>query len=190
MSQQKLLVQVGKALDRLGIAWVTTGSIVSSIQGEPRATHDVDLVVQFAARQQKEFCNQFQSPEFYLSEAAISQAIQTQGMFNLLHISSGDKVDFWLLKDSDFDRSRFARRRTFEIEPGSCIWITSPEDTIIQKLYWAQESGGSEKQFNDALRVYEMQFQNLDQAYMTTWTQQVAVVEEWQRLQEVAKPLK
>lgn len=190
MSQQELLIQVGKVLDRLGIAWVTTGSIVSSIQGEPRATHDVDLVVQFEASQQKLFSTEFQSPEYYLSEAAISQAIRTQGMFNLLHISSGDKVDFWLLKNSDFDRSRFARRIPFEVEPGSSIWITKPEDTILQKLRWAQESGGSERQFNDALRVYEMQFQNLDQTYIEGWVKKLDIAEVWQRLTEIAKPLR
>ena len=189
MSQQELLIQVAKVLDQLGIAWVATGSIVSSIQGEPRSTHDVDLVVQFDASQQKQFCSEFQSPEFYLSDAAIAQAIRTQGMFNLLHISSGDKVDFWLLKNSEFDQARFARRMMFEVEPGSSIWITTPEDTIIQKLLWAKESGGSERQFIDALRVYEMQFSKLDQGYLTTWINRVDVANEWQRLQEIAKPL-
>jgi len=189
MSQQELLIRVGKVLDRLGIPWVATGSIVSSIQGEPRSTHDVDLVVQFAATQTKSFCREFPSPEFFVSENAISQAIRTQGMFNLLHLASGDKVDFWLLQNTEYDRSRLSRRIKFEIEPGNSIWITTPEDTIIQKLYWAKESGGSERQFNDALRVYEMQFRALDRAYLAIWTDRLDVAEEWQRLQRSAQPL-
>jgi len=36
------------------------------------------------------------------------------------------------------------------------IWVSSPEDTILAKLRWANLSGGSEKQFIDALRVYEV----------------------------------
>jgi hypothetical protein len=37
------------------------------------------------------------------------------------------------------------------------------------KLKWAKLSGGSEKQFTDALRVYEIQYVNLDLSYMETW---------------------
>jgi hypothetical protein len=45
----------------------------------------------------------------------------------------------------------------------SCsIWVSSPEDTILAKLRWADISGGSEKQFTDALRVFEVQQGNVD----------------------------
>jgi len=43
MSQQELLAKVVGTLDGAGIDYMTTGSIVSSLQGEPRATHDVDM---------------------------------------------------------------------------------------------------------------------------------------------------
>ena len=45
MSQQELLTKVVQALDAAGIEYMVTGSVVSSLQGEPRATHDIDLVV-------------------------------------------------------------------------------------------------------------------------------------------------
>jgi tRNA/tmRNA/rRNA uracil-C5-methylase (TrmA/RlmC/RlmD family) len=38
MSQQKLLKKVVQALDQAGIPYMLTGSIVSSLQGEPRST--------------------------------------------------------------------------------------------------------------------------------------------------------
>ena len=49
MSQQELLTRVLATLDGAGIDYMVTGSVVSSLQGEPRATHDVDLVVALAA---------------------------------------------------------------------------------------------------------------------------------------------
>ena len=47
--------------------------------------------------------------------------------------------------------------------------ISTPEDTILMKLRWANPSGGSEKQFRDAQRVYESQYQNLDLKYKEAW---------------------
>ena len=53
-----------------------------------------------------------------------------------------------MLSDEPFDQSRFARRYAEEFE-GQRIHVSSPEDTILMKLRWAELSGGSEKQFGD-----------------------------------------
>ena len=45
MSQQELLKKVIQTLDDAGIQYLVTGSVASSLQGEPRSTHDIDLVV-------------------------------------------------------------------------------------------------------------------------------------------------
>ncbi len=45
MSQQELLRKVIQALDQVGIQYMITGSLASSLQGEPRSTHDIDMVI-------------------------------------------------------------------------------------------------------------------------------------------------
>jgi hypothetical protein len=45
MSQQELLTRVIQVLDDLKIAYMVTGSVCSSIQGERRSSHNVDFVV-------------------------------------------------------------------------------------------------------------------------------------------------
>ena len=45
MSQQELLRRVIQVLDSAGIEYMVTGSIASSLQGEPRSTHDINIVV-------------------------------------------------------------------------------------------------------------------------------------------------
>lgn len=42
-SQLEVALQVGRALDAAGCAWMIGGSIATSAYGEPRATNDVDL---------------------------------------------------------------------------------------------------------------------------------------------------
>ena len=67
------------------------------------------------------------------------------------------------------------------------ITVSSPEDTILAKLRWAKLSGGSEKQFTDALRVYEVQFRSLDMEYLHSWAKKLDVESMLQKLQEEAE---
>ena len=57
------------------------------------------------------------------------------------------------------------------------------------KLRWAKLSGGSEKQFTDALRVYEIQYAKLDHDYLEAWSQTLGINEYWNRLKEEAQPI-
>lgn len=166
-----------------------TGSIASSMQGQPRSTHDIDLVVALEADQADVLIRDFPPPDFYLSMEGIQAAIRSRTMFNLLDVHGGDKVDFWLLTSDDFDRSRFARRRRqFADVIGLDVNVSSPEDTILAKLRWAELSGGSERQFNDALHVYEVQYSTLDLDYLNGWAVLLGIEPLLSRLQREAEP--
>lgn len=186
MSQPELLKQVITTLEEIGIGYMITGSIVSSLQGEPRSTHDIDCVITLEKPAVDKFVKAFAKSEFYLDHGAIIDAIEHRGSFNLIDTKEGDKVDFWLLTNDEFDMSRFSRRYTENVM-GIKMYVSSPEDTILMKLKWALLSGGSEKQFIDALRVYEVQFENLDREYMESWMKKLELQSLWQRLTEEAK---
>jgi hypothetical protein len=188
MSQPELLAKVVAVLDAAGIEYMVTGSIVSSSQGHPRSTHDVDVIVKIYACSLPALTHAFPSPEYYLDEVAAREAISRKDMFNLLEINSGDKVDFWILKDEDYDRLRFSRRTPWQLA-GVQAYASRPEDTIVQKLRWAELSGGSEKQFNDAKAVYELQFRDLDIPYIEKWTRELGLADLWERLLREARPL-
>jgi hypothetical protein len=165
---------------------MVTGSIASSLYGEPRLTHDIDIVVALAPDSIDVFLRAFQAPAFYLSCESILGAIGNQSMFNLLDVLGGDKVDFWILTTEPFDCSRFSRRRRQTVE-ATQIDVSTPEDTILAKLRWSELSGGSEKQFQDALRVYEVQYAALDIAYINHWAGHLNVEPLWRRLQTDAE---
>lgn len=170
-------------LEQLGIEYMVTGSYASSTHGSPRMTHDVDLVVAFDARHIPAFLEAFPPPEFYLSDEAMRDAVRSGRMFNVMEMSRGDKIDFWMLTDEPFDRSRFARRRE-ETPLGLPVQMSSPEDTILAKLRWAKLSGGSEKQTTDVRLILEAQRAALDYAYLDQWAQELGVSEAWQRMVE------
>ena len=170
MSQQALLTRIVEALDGDGIPYMLTGSLASSLQGEPRASHDIDLVIDIAVGDVARVTRALSAPGVYLDERAITDAARRRTMFNLIDSSSGDKADFWLLTDNPFDRERFARRLRVEAL-GLELSVSTPEDTILMKLRWSTQAGGSEKQFNDALGVYEFQGDVLDSAYLDRWAE-------------------
>lgn len=187
MSQQELLTAVITTLHDLGIEFMLTGSHASSLQGESRATHDIDLVADLAADHVPLLMQAFSADRYYVSEPAIRDAILTKRMFNLLETTTGEKVDFWILTDSGFDQSRFNRRQTIDLGELT-VDVSTPEDTILMKLLWCKQTGGSEKHFNDVLRVYELQADLLNIEYMQNWLAKLEVTDLWQRVVDEAEP--
>ena len=188
MSQQALLARVVAALDEARIAYMVTGSLASSMQGEPRATHDIDLVVEVTGDDVTRLAKLLDDPDLFLDAEAAADAVSRSTLFNLIETATGDKVDFWPLTAEPFDRSRFARRRRVGTL-GLSLAVSAPEDTILMKLRWAREAGGSEKQFTDALRVYELQAPRLDLAYLGEWARRLGVDDLLAKLEGQAEPL-
>ncbi len=186
MSQQELLKKVIQELDRAGIQYMLTGSAVSSLQGEPRSTHDIDIVIAIEKSKAHELVEAFPPPDFYLEEESLLDAINRRSMVNLIELKDGDKVDFWILTNEPFDQSRFSRKYS-EKFMGIGMQVSSPEDTILAKLRWARLSGGSEKHSTDALRVYEVQYGKLDMAYLEQWVKKLYVESLWKRLIDEAE---
>ena len=188
MLQPELLNYLTSTLKENQIEYMITGSVVSSLQGEPRATHDIDVVVHIRPSAVAALIRAFPSSRYYLDEESIREAIRRKSMFNLLDTEAGDKVDFWIVTDEPFDISRF-KRKIEENVFGFTMHVSSPEDTILAKLRWAKLSGGSEKQFTDALRVYEVQYAQLDHDYLTHWVASLDLAELWERILHEANPL-
>jgi hypothetical protein len=189
MLQPKLLNRLLTLLNENHIDYMVTGSIVSSLQGEPRSTHDVDIVVNIKISTIPELISAFPPPQYYLDANSIKEAIVYKSMFNLLDTTEGDKIDCWILTDEPFDLSRFERKYEENVF-GFQMKISMPEDTILAKLKWAKLSGGSEKQFTDSLRVYEVQYGNLDFNYLDNWAKRLQVNELWNMLKKEANPIK
>ena len=69
MSQQALLRRIVEALDGAGIPYMLTGSLASSLQGEPRTTHDIDLVIDITPGDVARVLHALSAPDVYLDEA-------------------------------------------------------------------------------------------------------------------------
>ena len=71
-----------------------TGSVASNLQGEPRSTHDIDIVIAIQKSVAKKLVEAFPPPDFHLDEDSILNAINMENMFNLIE-HFGISKKFW-----------------------------------------------------------------------------------------------
>ena len=188
MSQFKLLEEIVKKLTEKNIPYMLTGSLVSSLQGIPRSTHDIDIIISIKNIDTDKLIEAFPKKNYYLDKKAIEEAISRKSLFNVLSLDEGDKIDFWILTSSEYDKSRFLRKQKIKFNNFE-IFVSTPEDTILEKLYWSKLSGGSKKHFNDAVNVFEIQYGSLDMDYIGFWAQKLNIESLFEELKIEANTL-
>lgn len=189
MEPVELLNRLGQSLDQIGVPYLVTGSTASIVYGEPRFTNDIDVVVQLTVAEIPAFCAAFPSPEFYCPSEAVARAVRSRFQFNVLHPESGLKIDVIIATDSDFDRSRFARRRRLPVGLDSEATFAAPEDVMLRKLEYFRE-GGSEKHLRDIVGMLKVQGQDIDQTYLTEWIARLGLTAEWALVEDRRKELR
>jgi hypothetical protein len=164
----EVTLRVIRTLEGLGVRYVVGGSIASSIYGIPRATQDVDVVADVKEEHIADFVAALRK-DFYLDESAIRDAVHRRSTFNVIHLHTMFKVDVFVAKDDRATTQELARSRPYvppEI-PDARIALASPEDVIVQKLYWYRLGDHvSERQWTDAMQVLKIRGNLLDQSYM------------------------
>jgi hypothetical protein len=183
VSQQAFLKKVISALDDAGIPYMVCGSLGSSFHGEPRATMDVDVVIDPAPDQLGRFLDRL-GTDFYASRPAAEEAVANRSMFNVIDNETGWKADLIIRKKRPFSETEFARRSSVDVE-GLALTMATPEDVILSKLEWSARAE-SERQYRDALGVARTQGGRLDRAYLEKWASALGVARLLARLFEDA----
>src|SRR4030042_1751245 len=112
----------------------------------------------------------------------MKDAIRNQVQFNIIHPSSGLKVDVIIRKDTEFDRSRFSRVRRIQPAESYQANFASPEGVIIKKMEYYKE-GGSEKHLRDITGILKVSGEDIDRAYIDRWAQRLDLIEIWDAVQ-------
>ncbi|PIU03431.1 hypothetical protein COT44_03235 [Candidatus Shapirobacteria bacterium CG08_land_8_20_14_0_20_39_18] len=175
--QAELFIEITSFFNKAKIPYMITGAWSAIFYGRPRASHDIDFVVELYNQDTWRVLEALKElPEdFSVQEEDIREAIKIKSVFNIIHLPTLLKIDIWLLKDEEFDRSRFKRRKQVKIL-GQLMWMVSAEDTILQKLRWYQ-MGKIEKHLVDAAFVYQIQQKNLDKKYLVSWAEKLKVLD-------------
>lgn len=182
---KELLKAISSFLETHKIPYMITGAWSAIYYGRPRASHDIDFVVELSPKNLEKTLQIFNSlsGDFMVQPDSIQEAIEQKGMFNIIHLPTMLKLDFWLLTDDQFDKARFQRKRQVQVLEQD-MEMASAEDTILQKLRWYSQ-GKIEKHLIDAAFVYQIQEKNLDRKYLKLWVKKLGLEEYYQQLDKI-----
>jgi len=184
--EPELVLIFGEPLDRLGLTYMVTGSVASTAYGEPRLTHDVDVVVALTAEEAGKLGTAFPPESFYCPpvEVLVVEARRDRrGHFNLIHHSTGWKADVYLAGQDPLHAWALARRSRLELGPGRSFWLAPPEYVIVRKLEYYRE-GGSEKHLRDIRGMLAVSGDILERQSMEELIRQGGLTEAWRKAQE------
>src|SRR5215471_8379868 len=179
MTEQELLVDCLRRLNRVEITYYLTGSMASNYWGIPRTTHDLAFVIQLPPSATGKLVSAF-SPDFFIDEVSVRAAYQPPHQFNAIDTRSALKVDFWLPKPEPFDREMLLRRVSIVLF-GEPSWIATAEDVILHKLICNRLSS-SDRQMGDAAGVVAVQADALDKEYLRRWADELRLSEQLEKL--------
>jgi hypothetical protein len=186
LNEMQILALVGRRLEDSKIPYYVGGGIASIIHGEERLTKDADIVIRILPVQIQKFVKAFET-DFVVSADAVRDSLTRRYAFNIIHLDTAFKIDFYPVTDEDeMEIAAFARRQRRDIGVGE-IWIASPEDVILAKLRWFRKGGEvSEKQWRDVLGVLKVQGENLDFVYLEQQARRFGLADLLQRSREEA----
>jgi len=170
-------------LESAQISYIITGSIASIFYGEPRLTHDVDIVVHLSQKDIARFAELFPLEQFYCPpEEVIQIEVRRRpfGHFNLIHHETGFKADIYPDAGDELHQWAFKRRKRVELGKDLAIWLAPPEYVIIRKLEYFRE-GGSQKHLDDIAKMLPQVNDDLDKAFLESQIYMRGLTQGWEQ---------
>jgi len=168
-------------LNRLNVPYMITGSVAGIMYGEPRLTHDIDLVIELQSADVDNFCNAFPPDEFYCPPPEIIRveiARAQRGHFNLLHHETGFKADIYAFGREDLHRWALQNRTKILVD-GEPFWLAPAEYVIVRKLEYYRE-GGSDKHLRDIAAIVSVSSDQIDHSGLEEKIKTRMLTAEWQ----------
>ncbi len=185
MPEANLFLLFTRRLNTLGVRYMVSGSVAVIIYGEPRLTHDVDLIAVLDREQIARLPEVFPPAEFDCPPPevmAVEAAREQRGHFNIIHHETGFKADVYLSGRDPLHAWGLARARRLEVE-GEPLVVAPPEYVIVRKLEYYRE-GGSEKHLRDIRSMLTTSPELINHAELEQQIAARGVQEVWKRVQE------
>lgn len=87
---------------------------------------------------------------------------------------------FFILKQRPLNQSEFQRRQKLVVQenPARTLYLSTPEDAILQKIIWYKMTNQSDKQWRDILGIMKLQGTKLDRIYLDKWATELNLLPE------------
>ncbi len=184
MLQAELITVFIDPLNRVALPYMITGAVAAIYYGEPRLTHDIDIVVQITASDVELFCTCFSVDGYYCPPPDIIQIeIKRKSFahFNLIHHDSGLKADCYPAGHDELHRWGLEHRKKVVIDTKRTFWLAPAEYVIIRKLQYFRE-GGSEKHIEDIAHMLRVSSKQVDFTFLEKYITLYRLDEEWKKI--------
>lgn len=182
MPEPDLIELFVQPLTLAGVRYLVSGSVAAMLYGEPRVTLDIDLVVFLRPTEFSRLADLYPTPAFYVPPPeviAVEAARERRGHFNIIHIESGLKADFYTANRDELHVWAFREAKHYTI--GSMmVTLAPPEYVIVRKLEYFRE-GGSEKHVRDIRGMLAVSGEQVDHAVLSDWIVRRGLEAAWQK---------
>lgn len=176
------------ALKAAKVEYLIGGAIAEWAWGEPRATQDLDIVINLSIKAVGRFSKELQKRDMLVPADIILDAQMEDRAdipLNAIHMHSGLKADLYLMRDGDELReSAFQRRLLVDYGPPiGEVYVHSPEDLILYKLMYLGLSG-QPKHARDIGAILKAKKDQLDYGYIDGWVDRLGLNSLWTALKD------
>lgn len=185
MPEADLIEIFVEPLKQLRVRYLISGSVAAMLYGEPRVTHDIDLILHLQPDQVAKLPSAFPPPDFYLPPAEVilvESARERRGHFNVIHSPTGLKADCYLASRDDLHVWAFQHPVKYALSEGT-LSVAPPEYVVLRKLEYYRE-GGSEKHLRDIRSMLTVSSETLDRSVIEHWVAKRRLEAEWNKVQE------
>jgi hypothetical protein len=176
------------ALKAAKVEYLIGGAIAEWAWGEPRATQDLDIVINLPIKAVGRFSKELEKRDMLVPADIILDALMEDRAdipLNAIHIHSGLKADLYLMRDGDeLRQSAFQRRLLVDYGPPiGEVYVHSPEDLILYKLMYLGLSG-QPKHARDIGAILKAKKDQLDYGYIDGWVDRLGLNSLWMALKD------
>jgi hypothetical protein len=175
-----------RPLHQAGVRYMVSGSLASVHYGEPRLTLDVDLVVHITDAEAAAFAALFPVAEYYvppMDVVAVEVNRPTRGHFNVIHLATGQKADFYPSRQHSCWDWAWQGRRLERVGDAE-IYFAPPEYVILWKLEFFREGGG-EKHLRDIRGMLLVTGAAIDRTLLDHACAELGLTSIWRVAQEI-----
>lgn len=173
------VIDVLEAIDARYAVW---GGIAVMAFGEPRFTHDMDILLNGESLLIPHFIKRLQESHFYVDPLSVENAAFQGGFFNVIHQAYQIKVDLYVPNDPRLKQMIVERVKLPFDEMREAHYV-SAESLIVAKLIAFKDSQ-STRHIDDIGAVVRVQGKKLDLQKVTRASIELSLFGVWQAILE------
>jgi predicted nucleotidyltransferase len=158
---KKLIIKIGKALDKSHISYMIIGGQAVLFYGEPRFTRDIDITLGLDVNDLETLLKIISNLKFKTLSKNIQKFVNETMVLPVSDIQSGIRIDF-IFSNSEFEKEAIKRVKKVKYN-GATIKVASLEDVVIHKMV-----AGRPRDIEDILAILSKN-PKFDSRYILSW---------------------